>query len=298
MAWHRISAMVVASSFWIFNIAFHAAETEAATWPKKLRLGVIPTEGGGESKERFKPLAEHLQRCLGVEIELFSASDYAGVITAMEHKHIECAYFGPNSYVEAQEKAGAEALAMELDTKGNPGYTPIIIAKAGSGIQKIEDAKGKTFCFTDPNSTSGYLVPNVVFTRDLKIDPATYFKEVSFSGSHGASILAVKNGKVDVAATNDIDLGRLIDKGEVNKEEITIIYSGNPLPGSPMCVRKDLPQSLKAAFLGALLLINRDKEALKKLGNGGYATASDTDYDIIRYLKKLKEEKAQAQKGG
>ena len=25
----------------------------------------------------------------------------------------------------------------------------------------MEQAKGKTFAFTDPNSTSGYLVPNV-----------------------------------------------------------------------------------------------------------------------------------------
>lgn len=267
------------------------AEEGAAAMPKEIKIGVIPTEGGGESKERFQPLGQHLEKSMGIKVEIVSASDYAGVITAMEHGHIDFAYLGPNSYTEAQEKAGAVALAMELDVNGNPGYTPIIIAKTGSGITSIEQAKGKTFCFTDPNSTSGCLVPSVVFSRDLKLDPGTYFKEVSFSGSHGASVLAVKNGKIDVAATNDLDLGRMIEKGELTKDDVTIIYSGNPLPGSPMCARKDLPANLKAAFLEALLKINEDKEALKKLGNGGYKVTSDSEYDIIRYLKKVKEEK-------
>ncbi len=269
-----------------------ADENGPSAWPKSIKVGVIPTEGGGESKERFEPLGKHLEKCLGIKVEIVSAADYAGVITAMEHNHIDFAYFGPKSYVEAHEKAKAEPLGMELDVNGNPGYTPIIIVKTGSGIKTIEDARGKTFCFTDPNSTSGCLAPSVVFSRDLKIDPDKYFKEVSFSGSHGASILAVKNGKIDVAATNDLDLGRMVEKGELSVDDVTVIYSANPLPGAPMCGRGDLPESLKAAFAGALMKLNFDKDTLAKLGNGGYAPVDDSNYDIIRYLAKVKAEKA------
>ena len=210
----------------------------------------------------------------------------------MAHKHIDFAYFGPKSYTEAAEKANGVALAMELDKNGNPGYTPIIIAKSGSGIKNMQQAKGKTFAFTDPNSTSGYLMPSVTFMRDFKINPKKYFSSISFSGSHGASILAVKNGKIDVAATNNLDMNRMIQKGAVTKDDFNIIYSANPLPGSPMVARKDLPKSLQAAFCGALMMINSNQQALKKLGNGGYCPACDSNYDIIRYLKKVKAEKA------
>ena len=268
------------------------ANASEPRWPEKIKVGVIPTEGGADSKQRFQPLKDHLMEKLGITVEIVSASDYAGVITAMAHKHIDFAYFGPKSYVEAAEKADGQAIAMELDFNGNPGYTPIIIAKKGSGIQNMDEAKGKTFCFTDPNSTSGCLMPSVVFARDLKIKPESYFSKVSFSGSHGASMLAVKNGKVDVAATNDIDLGRMIEKGAVKKTDFTIIYSANPLPGAPMVARKDLPESLKAAFCGALMMINPKKDVIKKLGNGGYGPADDSDYDIIRYLKRVKAENA------
>jgi len=261
-------------------------------WPSTVKLGFIPTEGAADSAKRARPIAQKMQDILGVKVEIFTASDYNGIITAMANKHIDFAYFGPKSYTEAAEKANAEAVLLELNKKGQPGYTGIIIARKDSGITNMEQAKNKTFAFTDPNSTSGFLVPNVIFARDMKVDPNTYFKEVRFSGSHGASILAVKNGSVQVAATNNIDLDRMIAKGAVSLDDLVILKESDLIPGAPMAARKDLPESLKAAFAGALLQINDDPEALKVLQNGGYAHTSDTNYDIIRYLKRLKKQLA------
>lgn len=261
-----------------------------AEWPEVVKFGFIPTEGAADSAKRARPVAKKLEDVLGVKVEVFTASDYNGIITAMANKHIDFAYFGPKSYTEASEKANAEALVLELDKDGQPGYTGIIVARKDSGITSMEQAKGKTFAFTDPNSTSGFLVPNVIFARDMKVDPKQYFKDVRFSGSHGASILAVKNGSIDVAATNDIDLNRMIQKGSVAMDEFVILRKSDLIPGAPMAARKDLPASLKAAFAGALLQINDDPEALEILQNGGYAHTNDKNYDIIRYMKRLKQQ--------
>lgn len=261
-------------------------------WPTTLKLGFIPTEGAADSAKRARPIAQELERDLGVKVEIFTASDYNGIITAMANSHIDLAYFGPKSYVEASEKANAEAVVMELNKKGQPGYTGIIITRKDSGITSIKQAKGKTFAFTDPNSTSGYLVPNVMFARDMKIDPEKYFKEVRFSGSHGASILAVKNGSIQVAATNNIDLDRMIEKGSVSLTDLNIIKRSDMIPGAPIAVRKDLPESLKVAIAGSMLKINDNPESLKVLQNGGYRHTSDTAYDIVRYLKRLKKQLA------
>lgn len=260
----------------------------APNWPDKITVGLIPTEGGADIVERFKPLFEQLEATLGIKVEGFSASDYAGIITAMAHKHIDFAYFGPKSYIEAADKANAQALLLERDKDGKDGYTGIIIVRADSGITSMDQAKGKVFAFTDPNSTSGFLVPNVLFARDLKVKPENYFKEVKFSGSHGASILAVKNKGIDVAATNNIDLDRMIEKGQVEKGDFRILWTSELIPGAPMAARADLPESLKAAFAGALLKLNANRTVLDKLQNGGYSPADDKTYDIIRYLKRLK----------
>jgi len=266
------------------------AQANPASWPAAVKLGVIPTEGAADSAKRFQILSEHLEKILGIKVEVFTASDYAGIITAMANKHIDFGYFGPKSYVEAAEKAGAEALVLECGTDGMPGYKGIIIARKDSGITTMDQAKGHTFAFTDPNSTSGFLVPNVLFARDLKVKPEEYFSEVRFSGSHGASMLAVKNGGVEVAATNDIDLDRMIEKGSVSKDDFTVLWTSELIPGAPMAARADLPSSLKAAFAWALIMVNSDKQILEKLAMGGYQPADDKTYDIIRYLNRLKKQ--------
>jgi phosphonate transport system substrate-binding protein len=103
----------------------------------------------------------------------------------------------------------------------------------------------------------------VLFARDLKVKPEEYFSEVRFSGSHGASMLAVKNGGVEVAATNDIDLDRMIEKGSVSKDDFTVLWTSELIPGAPMAARADLPSSLKAAFAGALITVNSDSRSWK-----------------------------------
>jgi len=263
----------------------HAGQKD---WPKKVRIGLIPTEGGADIIARFKPLIDHLENVLGIEVEGKSASDYAGIITAMSHKHIELAYFGPKSYTDAANKANAQAVALEMGKTGEKGYYGVIISKKGSGIRTLEQAKGHLFAFNDPNSTSGYLVPMVLFKRDLKVEPENYFSHVKWSGSHGASILGVKHGTIEVASTNDIDLRRMAEKGTVSLDDFNILWTSDLIPGSPMCVRGDLPDSLKAAFSGALMMFNSDKMGLQKLQIGGYAPCDDSTYDVIRYLKKLK----------
>ncbi len=292
--WKKL-LMILTTFVCALGVVFSSnALADPGQWPKTIKIGLIPTEGGADIVKRFEPLMEHLEKTLGVKVQAQSASDYAGIITAMAHKHIDFAYLGPKSYTEASEKASAQAVALEKNKEGEPGYYGVVISRKGSGINTLEDAKGRVFAFTDPNSTSGYLIPNVLFYRELKVDPKKYFKEVKFSGSHMASILAVKNGSIEVAATNNIDLDRMAEKGQVSWEDFNVLWKSELIPGSPMCVRSDLPESLKAAFCGALMMFNFNKQGLDKLQIGGYMPADDTMYDVIRYLKQLKSQLARS----
>ena len=279
-------------SFVLILVLAASASARPEKWPDKIRIGFIPTEGGSAVESRFKPLADHVEKRLGVDVEIVSASDYAGVITAMAHKHLDFAYFGPKSYVEASKKAGAQAIALELNKKREPGYYGVIITRKDSKIKTLSQMKGKVFAFTDPPSTSGYLVPNILFARDLKVKPENHFRQVKFSGSHGASILSVKNGTVAVAATNNIDLDRMIQKGQASRGDFRVLWTSELIPGAPMAARNDLPESLKAAFAGALFAFNGNKEGKEHLQNGGYGFADDSTYDTIRYLKYLKKKMA------
>jgi phosphonate transport system substrate-binding protein len=256
-------------------------------WPNKLVFGVIPTDSADNVMERNQNLVQYLQKKLGVPVEIKTANDYAGVIAAMQFKHVDFAYFGPKSYVEAAKRANAEAFVIEQSRDGSSGYYGLIITKKGSGLKTMKDLQGKIFAFTDPNSTSGTLVPSVYFYKDLKIDPEKYFSKVVYSGSHEASMIAVKNGKVDAASTNDIDMARGDGKRWNAKEDFEIIWKSKLIPASPIAYRKDLPPSLKKALKDAFLAYN-DPVGLEKLKLKAYVEGSDELFDPIRDMIEVK----------
>ena len=78
-------------------------------WPAKIRLGLIPTEGGSETKERFEPLVKHLEKCLGIEVEAVSASDYAVSLQPCHTNIWILRTTGPRATPKPAEKANAEA---------------------------------------------------------------------------------------------------------------------------------------------------------------------------------------------
>ncbi|MDK2921420.1 MAG: phosphonate transport system substrate-binding protein [Desulfonauticus sp.] len=269
----------------VSNLSF--AKDERQEWPKKIVFAVIPVASSREMTESFRPLIDFLANELGIDVDFKVADDYSAVITGMMFKKVDVAYFGPKSYCEAAKRANAEAIAVELNKDtGVAGYYGLIITKKGSGLKSIEDLKGHSWAFTDPQSTSGTLVPSVFFAR-IGIDPNKYFSRVLYSGSHEASILAVKNGKVDAASTNDLDFARGLGK-HWSESDFNIIWKSKMIPGSPIAVRKDLPSSLKMALKGAFISF-KDKKGLNKLKIKGYGPADDSLYNSVRELIEFKE---------
>ncbi|MCX7823663.1 MAG: phosphonate ABC transporter substrate-binding protein [Syntrophobacterales bacterium] len=291
----RVAFTVLFISLALFTTWGWSASSIPADWPKKLVFAVVPTESAANMKEHWGSLVAYLEKKLGIPVEFMVANDYAGVITAMQFQHAHLAYFGPKSYIEAALRANAEAFAKEVGEEGVPGYHGLIIARKDSPINSIEDAKGKIFAFVDPNSTSGTLVPMVYFIKEKNIDPDKYFSKVIYSGSHEASILAVKSGKVDLASTNDLDLKRGEGKMWQTEKDFKILWKSQLIPASPMAYHKSLPDSLKKALKEAILSFN-DPEGLKKLKIKGYVEASDGDYDPIRKINEVKKELDQKKK--
>lgn len=279
----KILGLSVMSAMLLSSLTTPAMSQEK--WPDEVTFGVIPVASSRNMSDSFGSLTEHVEKSLGIKVKLQVAGDYAGVITGMQHGHIDLAYFGPKSYCEAADRAGAEAVVVEVGESGVAGYHGYIISKKGSDLKTVDSLKDKKWAFTDPHSTSGTLVPTVYF-NDVHIDPENFFSKVIYSGSHEASILSVKAGKVDAASTNDLDFERGLGR-QWNKDDFNIIWTSDLIPGSPMAVRSDLPVSLKMAIKGAFISYN-DTEGLGKLKISGYAPADDTLYDGVRKLIALK----------
>jgi len=265
-----------------------------AGWPERVRFGLVPSEGGTDIVDRFAPMTDFLTEQLGVTVEAYSASAYLGVITAMQNKQVDIAYFGPKSYVEAARVAGAEAVAAEITDGGEPGYHATIVVHRDSEFQTLEDVRGQVFAFVTPNSTSGYLVPTIGIIRETGEKPEDFFGEIVYTGSHGSSMARVAAGDVPVAATNSNDMRAMANAGLVDASVFREVWRSQRIPSSPFAVRADHPQSFKDAVREAVLAFNSETAALEAMSRSGFVPATDADYDIVRVLEQRKDELVEA----
>src|SRR3989338_3962917 len=198
---------------------------------KVLKMGLIPADDAEEMLRSYEPVKEYLSKELGIPVEIQVTSDYTAAIQAMRAKHIDMAWFGPFSYIIAANVADAEAIVNGVRrSDGKSDYHSIIVTKADSGIETLEDLKGKSFAFVDPASTSGNLIPRKMLIEN-GIDPDKDFSRSYYAGTHNAVEYAVANGKVDAGADSDNSYDRMVRAGEINSKVNKIIYTSPSIPG-------------------------------------------------------------------
>lgn len=294
--------IIMLSALSIFLTIFSATGVADAK-DKCLVMGLIPAEDPKAMVDKYTPMKNWLEKEIGRCIELFTATDYTGVIEAMRAKKIDFAWFGPFSYVLAHERAGAEAFAVGVDKKGKTTYhsylvaTPEAAQKLGisnplegeAGMktlsEKLNNHKKKfTFTFTDTASTSGYAVPRY-FMYKADIDPDKVFKKVGFIGTHDAAALVVKNKIIDLASIYDEAYHTLLDKKKITSDSVVIIWKSPAIPGEPFAYRRDLDEVTKAKLRNAIVKVPVDLTGSARIT--GYKLVKDDEYAVIKDIKKV-----------
>ena len=256
-----------------------AATSAAADWRdeyKTIKLGSVTVESQGATVTRFKPFADYLEKKLGVKVEVFTASDYAGIVQALSAGHIHLGRMGGAAYAAGyiDSNGGIEPLAMNVEPNGGKGYHSVLIVKSDSPYKSIEDLKGKTLAWADPNSTSGFLVPNASL-RDAGIDPQKYFGRTLFSGGHEQSVIGVLKGNFDSAFTwtspghQSGQFRIMMDRGMLKLEDLRIVWE-SPLIANPLwAVPKNLPADMKKDLLDMFTGLAKDDMAMAEAAAQG-----------------------------
>ena len=97
-----------------------------------------------------------IKQATGKNVEFFLPTSYASVVEAMLGGFVDIGMHGPYSYVIAQEKDPTlKVFATYAKHKGHfqeegPGYKAVLVSRSDSGIEKIEDLKGKLVGLTTP----------------------------------------------------------------------------------------------------------------------------------------------------
>ena len=278
-----------------------AAFPAAAQDPDVITIGVIPFEEIQLTAEKFKGVVKTIEKATGKKVEWYFPTSYASLIESQRRGFIHIGYYGPESYIKANEasEGKVEAFAQAMWGAGHyrkreDGYRSFIIVKSDSPYKTLADLKGKNLALVSASSTSGNLIPRVELGKQLKTKLTDHFKSVFFAGSHTAAALAVLQGRAEAAAVADVTLDWAVDKKEFDEKAFRIIWTSSKLPLDPFAWRKDLmSQELRDKIVKAMLELEstpEGQEFLKKTRSDKVERVNDKAYDGIRAV--MKEHKA------
>lgn len=280
-------------------VGIGAAKAECEN-PEALTFAIVPTEESVAELQLYKPVTDRMAKLTGKKIEFFMPTSYASVVEGLLSKFVDVAVLGPYAYVIANEKdPSVEVFATYAKRKGylqdeGPGYQAALISKKGSKFTTIESLKGTTVGLTDPGSTSGNLMPRVIFAKVVGTDIDKFFGKVAYTGSHELSTVAVVQGKVDSAFVATHRFDNVVSKGEATLEGVNVLWQSKPIPQDPFVYRntlcEDIKKNVRETFLGLAGEPNA-KKFLDNVKSNKFVPMTSADYDIIRDLKKAKDAK-------
>lgn len=295
----KITAMLVlmglAASLILTGCSVQAAEK------KTLTIAYAPNESTEQSVDARQGLAKDLGELLGMEVKEVQASDYNAIIEALRTGQADMAYMGALAVALGVERAEVRPVVMKAPggDKANAVYHAVLVTKADNDeINSIEDIKGKTMAFVDPDSTSGNLIPtaeiiNAFPNESLDSDKlhtnGKFFEAVSFSGKHQAGLQAVIKGDVDVVPISDQILKSEISNGNAKESDIKIIHESGAIPAEAMVVNKDMSEEMQKKITDFLTAYENEEyfEQVIKVKDARFVECSVSDYEPIIKLNDI-----------
>jgi len=286
-----------------------------STQVPQIRVGLLGGENEADRLGRFGAYGKLLEETFGVPVRLFPAADYAGVIQAFGARQIEFAGMGSSAYAAAwmDTNGNVEPLLVAEEKDGSISYHSIMVTRADSGITTLEQMRGRSLAWADPNSASGYLIPRFEL-REGGIDPEAgrFFGRTGFGGGHEQAVIAVLQKQYDAAVTwvsgqgsweegySRGNLNSMVAKGMLKMADLRQIWLSKPILNGPLTVRKDTPPAFQEDIRAFHLALPKAHPAIyeqvERGGGTGYRVVKHEDFQIFIEMRRA-EGAARRQRG-
>lgn len=253
----------------------------------RLRVAVAAMVSPKETFIHYQELLKYLGAKLNLEVELVQRKTYGEINDLLGKGEIDLAFLCSGPYAMEKDTQGLTLLATP-EINGSHFYQAYLIVNEKSNFKNLEDLRGKTFAFTDPDSNTGRLVPSN-WLWQIGERPETFFEHSIYTYSHDNSIMAVAKGMVDGASVD----GLIWDFYNQRKPEITkstrVIRKSAPFGIPPLVASGTLPDELKVAVRNTLFSMHQDpegKKILHQLMIDRFIDPLDEWYDGIREISR------------
>jgi phosphonate transport system substrate-binding protein len=279
----------LAFAFWPRGGGAPFGQQEIGTPENPIVWSFYPSNEIGQMAAGAQEIADLLLDETGLYFEIIIETDPAAVVEAVcsNPPEAQMASLPLFAYLLAADRGCAEAalVTVRFDRLASQGQ---IIARADSGISRVADLAGKTFCRYGALSGPGWIVPGIAM-RAAGLDPDNDLGEIVDLGGHNEVVAAVYNGDCDAGATFVDARENIIEEFPDVMDVVTVIEVTAEFPNDGIQFSPGMPQALRKRVVDGLLAIAETEEGVAALDamytyTTGLEAHGDVFYDPLRQM--------------
>jgi phosphate/phosphite/phosphonate ABC transporter binding protein len=282
----RLSIIAIAAFFYGVTLGSNAAgQTPNRVEVRTLSLGIVSEVNQKEIEGYYRDFVLYVARKLSaapdVEGKVIIASTPSELAKLLGQQKVDFYMESTYSTYVINDVQGAGKLLLRRWQRGKPEYQSLIFAKRNSGVNRLDDFRGKIIVFEDPESTSGYFLPKFFLLRNgFKLSEKGRLDAGVAPGEIGYFFASSQQKLVDLILTNQAAGGAFSDDDyakldEKTKADVTVLAQSERLPRHLVSVRKDMAPALADRLKAILLAMSEDDEGREILQKTGETTKFD-----------------------
>ena len=263
-----------------------AGQTPNRVEVRTLSLGIVSEVHQKEIEEHYRDFVGYVARKLSaasdVEAKVIIASTPPELAKLLGQQKVDFYMESTYSTYVINDVQGAGKLLLRRWQRGKPEYQSLIFTKRNSGVNRLDDLRGKIIVFEDPESTSGYFLPKF-FLLEERIQTFgerpigrercagrdwLYFCLVSREARRLGSDRIRRQVELSATTTMPSSTRR-------QKRTIGVLAQTERLPRHLVSIRKDMAPALADRLKAILLSMSEDDEGRKILQKTGETTKFD-----------------------
>jgi len=191
-------------------------------------------------------LVERLRR----PVQLIKRRTYQEITAMLLSGQLDAAWVCDDPYVQHEDQF--ELLAVPL-YRCQPLYQTYVIVNEGSKAQSFDDIRGSVHAFSDPDSTSGFLVTrNLLALRHTT--PAQFFRTFFFTYGHRNVVRAVATGLAESGSIDGYVWDVMREREPDLIKKTRVVYRSEllgfpPIVGLKSAIDANLAKAISAAFI-------------------------------------------------
>ena len=274
-----IAVLVVVLGLWCASAASGAESHSRAA----LRFGVTAVILQDQS-EFLAQWERHLETKLGRDVAFVQRGSYGEISELLSRGEIDIAWVCGAPYVRHRGRWRLIAVPV---FEGEPRYRSYLIVRASDTRRRsYADLHGVVFAYSDPDSNSGYLVPQFeILNRGLR--SATLFRKTFFTWAHQDTVRAVAVGLAQAGAVDGYIWETLARIEPELTRETRVVAKSDWYGFPPIVARASLAANDLEAIRRVFVSMSDNDEGRRLLGRmnlDGFVPGEDAWYDRIRQI--------------